>query len=95
MAALSGPASTMMVLRGEALADLVTNGPFSASETHGAEDAFKTLKRMVGSSRAALKKVVAVLAFDDHDVATIRCLACFAEISLEFREAHFHGNLII
>lgn len=95
MAALSGPASTMTVLRGETAADLITERFFPAPEAHGTEYVFETHERMIGHHGTAFKKVVAVLALDDHRVAAIRRLACLAEITLEFSEADLHSNQII
>jgi hypothetical protein len=85
----------MTVLRGETTADLITERLFSAPKAHGTEYVFETHERMIGHHSAALKKVVTMLALDDHCLAAISRLACFAEVTLEFGETDLHGNQII
>lgn len=95
MAALSGPASTMMVLRAEAIADLVTERLFTASEAHGAEDALEPVERVIGDSGTTLEPIFAMLASNEHGLAAVRRLARLAEVALELGKAHLHSNQII
>ena len=85
----------MTVLRGKAVADLVTERPLPAPETDGSENAFETYERMIARYGATLKKVVTVLAFDDHGIALVRRLARPAEVALKLGETDLHDNQII
>jgi hypothetical protein len=95
MAALSGPASTMTVLLGEATADFFTERGFILGKGHGAEDAFEAHKRMIGCGSTALEHIVAVLALHNDGIAAICGLACLAKAALEFGKGDFHANQII
>jgi len=95
MAALSGPASTMMVLRAEAIADLVTERLFTASKAYGAEDALEPVERVIGDSGTTLKPIFAMLAGNEHGLAAVRRLARLAEVALELGKTDFHSNQII
>jgi hypothetical protein len=95
MAALSGPASTMTVLLGEATADFFTERGLILRKGHGAEDAFEAREGMIGSSSAALEHIVAILALHNNGIAAIRGLACFTKATLEFGKCDFHVHQII
>jgi hypothetical protein len=65
MAALSGPASTMTVLLGEATADFFTERTRVSGQGHGTEYMFQTLEGMKTWCRTTLEDVVALRAGDD------------------------------
>lgn len=79
MAALSGPASTMTVLRGEALADVLTKCPVATGQSHRTEDPFEPGEGMIGRGRAPFEDVVRVFTADNHGVPAIRRFTRFAK----------------
>jgi hypothetical protein len=90
MAALSGPASTMTVLRGETVADFFTKRGVVAWQRHRTENTLQTGERVIGDGGAPFKYMNRVLAGYDNGVAAIRRLTRVAEVALKFRERGLH-----
>jgi hypothetical protein len=65
-AALSGPASTMTVLRGETLADFLTKCCVVTGQCHRTEDVLKPNEGVIRRVSAPFEHVVRVLTSDDH-----------------------------
>ena len=97
MAALSGPASTMTVLRGETMADLFTEGNRVLGQGNSAKNSFEADKRIFRRGGAPLENVGAIFTRDNDRIAAIRRFASLAEVALELRQRGFHrqsDNLI-
>jgi hypothetical protein len=90
MAALSGPASTTTVLRGETRADFFTKGGVFAWQRHRAKNVLQVDERVFGCGGAPFEYIDCVFAGDDNGVAPIRGLTCVAEVALKFRERRLH-----
>ena len=90
MAALSGPASTMTVLRGETMADFFTKRGVVAWQRHRTENALQAREGVIGRSGAPFEYIDRVFAGDDNGVAPIRGLTRVAEVALKFRQRRLH-----
>jgi hypothetical protein len=90
MAALSGPASTMTVLRGETLADFFTKRSLVAWQRHRTENALQAGEGVIGRSGAAFEYIDRVFTRDDNRVAPIRGLTRVAEVALKLRKRRLH-----
>jgi hypothetical protein len=90
MAALSGPASTMTVLRGETAANFFTKRGVVAGQRHGTKDALQARERVIGRGGASFEEIDGVFTGDDNGVAQICGLAGLAKVALEFRERRLH-----
>jgi hypothetical protein len=90
MAALSGPASTMTVLRGKTMADFFTKRGVVAWQRHRTENALQAGEGVLGRGGAPFEYIDCLFAGDDNGVAAIRRLTCLAEVALKFRECRPH-----
>lgn len=90
MAALSGPASTTTVLRGETFTDPFTQRHMLACQRHGPEHTLQSGERMIVGRRAAFEYVHSAVARDDDRVSAIRGLTRLAEVALELGKGCFH-----
>jgi hypothetical protein len=95
MAALSGPASTTTILRGEAAADFFTEGRGVARQGHGTEDIIEPCEWMIGAHGPALEDVVAVFTRHDDRVSAIGRLSGPSKVSLKLGDRRLHANQII
>ena len=90
MAALSGPASTMTVLRGETMADFFTKRGVVAWQRHRTENAIQAGEGMAGRGGAPFEYIDRVFTGDDNGVAPVRGLTRVAEVALKFCERRPH-----
>jgi hypothetical protein len=95
MAALSGPASTMTVLRGETLADFVTKCRVATGQSHSTENALESGEGVIRRGGAPLEYVARVFTADDYGVPAIGRFTGLAEVALKCRERGLHRNQII
>jgi hypothetical protein len=95
MAALSGPASTTIVLLGETAADFFTKRGRISRQSDGAENTFQARERMRSLRCTPLEDVVALLARDHDRLAPIGGFAQLAKASLELGDCRFHTNQTI
>ena len=90
MAALSGPASTMTVLRGETMADFFTKRGVVAWQRHRTENALQAREGVIGRSGAPFEYIDRVFTGHDNGIAPIRGLTRVAEVALKFRKRRLH-----
>jgi len=90
MAALSGPASTMTVLRGEAMTDFFTERRIVAWQRHRTEDTLQAGKGVVGRGGAPLEYIDRIGAGHDNSVAAIGGLPRVAEVALKPGDRRLH-----